>query len=399
MRPARRLYPMGATAISLESAVNTLVQSDLISGNALGGVQITGLGAGGNRVYGSTIGTDRAGSTALSNGLAALNNGIGVFVNGAAGNFIGGDGPGQGNLISGNATAGVYIFGRFAAGNTVAGNLIGTDSAGRRPLFATGSTPIQQVGVLINQAPGLDLQGASPGPGNTIGGPVSGARNVISGNQVGIQISGSDARGNVVFGNFVGPNASGGPGAGNTVGVYINGAPGNVVAGNVVSGNSSVGVYILGSVSTNNQVTGNLIGVGPDGLSRLSNSTGVFLENAPGNVIGGTAPGTGNVISANTIAGVYVLAGQSVGNVVRGNLIGYAVQWPDPIGQRPVRRTALQRARQHRAAIGTGGQPHRRQRHCQLPGVHGPDRVGKPPEWSISGSAIRGQTYQSAAPE
>ncbi len=60
------------------------------------------------------------------------------------------------------------------------------------------------------------------------------------------------------------------------MGVYINGAPGNIIggaAGNVISGNSSVGVYILGSPSTGNQVTGNIIGLAPDGSQRLPNQT------------------------------------------------------------------------------------------------------------------------------
>ena len=55
----------------------------------------------------------------------------------------------------------------------------------------------------------------------------------------------------------------------------------------MISGNSSVGVYILGSPSTGNVVAGNLIGLAPDGMQRLPNQTGVYIENAPGNVIGG----------------------------------------------------------------------------------------------------------------
>ena len=293
-------------------------------------MQISGFGAAGNSIFGCTIGTDRAGEIALGNGLASLNNGIGVFINGAEGNFVGGEVSGQGNLISGNATAGVYIFGRFASGNTVQGNRIGTNAAGLHPLLQGGSTLIQQVGVLINQAPGLDLQGISPGPGNTIGGTTAGAGNLISGNVAGIAISGAESQGNVVSGNLIGPAGNGGSGAGNTVGVYINGAPGNVIGGtsaasrNVISGNSSVGVYILGSPSTGNVVAGNLIGLAADGIHRLPNPTGVYIENAPGNVIGGGSSAAANVISANLSTGVYILGAQSVGNVVEGNLIGYA---------------------------------------------------------------------------
>ena len=319
------VLPNAGFGISIEGTTENLVQADLISGNAQGGVQITGFGAGGNRIFGCTIGTDRAGQVALGNGLASLNNGIGVFINGAAGNLVGGDVPGQGNLISGNATAGVYIFGRFASANTVQGNRIGTNATGQRPLEQNGSTPSQQVGVLINEAPGLDIQDVNPGPGNTIGGSTANAGNLISGNIVGIEISGAESSGNVVAGNLIGPSGSGGAGAGNTVGVYINGAPGNsigVVGGNVISGNSSVGVYILGSASTGNVVAGNVIGLAPDGIQRLPNPTGVYIENAPGNVIGGASSAAANVISANSSVGVYILGGQSVGNVVEGNLIG-----------------------------------------------------------------------------
>ena len=318
------VLPNAGFGISIEGTTDNLVQADLISGNAQGGVQITGSGAGGNRIFGCTIGTDRAGQVALGNGLASLNNGIGVFINGAEGNLVGG--PGQGNLISGNATAGVYIFGRFASANTVQGNRIGTNATGQRPIVQNGSTLSQQVGVLINDAPGLDIRNVSPGPGNTIGGSTANAGNLISGNIVGIMISGAQSSGNVVAGNLIGPSGSGGAGAGNTVGVYINGAPRNTIGvarGNVISGNSSVGVYILGSPSTGNMVAGgNLIGLAPDGIKRLPNPTGVYIENAPGNVIGGGSSVAANWISANRSVGVYILGAQSVGNVVEGNLIG-----------------------------------------------------------------------------
>ena len=322
------VLPNAGFGISIEGTTENLVQADLISGNAQGGVQISGFGAAGNSIFGCTIGTDRAGQVALGNGLASLNNGIGVFINGAEGNTIGGTAAGAGNLISGNATAGVYIFGRFASANTVQGNRIGTNATGQRPIVQNGSTLSQEVGVLISDAPGLNMQDVSPGPGNTIGGSTTNAGNLISGNIVGIMISGAQSSGNVVAGNLIGPSGSGGAGAGNTVGVYINGAPGNTIGGlvaadrNVISGNSSVGVYILGSASTGNVVAGNLIGLAPDGIQRLPNPTGVYIENAPGNTIGGGSSVAANVISANRIVGVYILGGQSVGNVVEGNLIG-----------------------------------------------------------------------------
>src|SRR5208337_4634451 len=136
------VLPNAGFGISIEGTTENLVQADLISGNAQGGVQISGFGAAGNSIFGCTIGTDRAGQVALGNGLASLNNGIGVFINGA----------------EGNATAGVYIFGRFASANTVQGNRIGTNATGQRPIVQNGSTLSQEVGVLISDAPGLNMQ-------------------------------------------------------------------------------------------------------------------------------------------------------------------------------------------------------------------------------------------------
>ncbi len=315
----------GGFGVSIETTSDNLVQNSLISGNTLGGVQITGLGASGNIILGSVIGTDRTGEIALGNGLASLNNGIGVFINGAEGNQVGGDAPGQGNLISGNATAGVYVFGRFAAANTVLGNRIGTDATGQRRITQGGSSPIQQVGVLISDAPGLDAQDVSPGPGNTIGGSGAGAGNLVSGNIVGVMISGAQSSGNVVAGNLIGPTASGEAGEGNTVGVYINSAPDNSIGaagGNVISGNSSVGVYVLGSSSTGNVIASNLIGLAPNGTTKLPNQTGIYVQNAPANRIGGASGANTNLVSANTLVGVYILGSQSVGNVVEGNVIG-----------------------------------------------------------------------------
>ena len=307
----------GLFGVSIEGASHTLVVDSLISANGAGGVQISGSSATGNRLLGLTIGTDRSGRSALSNG-------FGILVNGAGGNAIGGPGPGQGNLISGNTIAGIHLFGRFSAGNTIVGNRIGTDATGRRPIVIPGVNPTQQVGVLINAAPGLDANN-NAAPGNTIGGTTTAARNVISGNLVGVEINGADATGNVILGNLIGPTIDDAKGAGNTVGVFINGAPGNTIggaAGNVISANSSAGVYLLSNTATGNLIAGNLIGTTADGLRALGNQIGVYAENAPGNTIGGSTPSARNIIAANATAGVYLLGVQSVGNAVLGNNIG-----------------------------------------------------------------------------
>ena len=79
------------------------------------------------------------------------------------------------NVISGNLFAGIELFGT-ATLNLVYGNYIGLD--------ATGTLDRG------NDQEGIDLEFAG---GNTIGGPLAGQRNIISGNgSDGIEIDGGD---------------------------------------------------------------------------------------------------------------------------------------------------------------------------------------------------------------
>src|SRR5262249_52754784 len=153
----------------------------------------------------------------------AGNGGNGVFIYGTQQNVIGGatptEGPAPGNLISGNAQAGVAIFSPAfnapAMGNLVAGNLIGTDLTGKVSLG--------------NKSDCVDI--------------------------------------------FSGQN--------NQIG-ELNGI-------NVISGNQGNGVLIaqLSIVpATGNTLSGNYIGVGSDGITRVANTqNGVLVENASGNHI------------------------------------------------------------------------------------------------------------------
>jgi CSLREA domain-containing protein len=143
------------------------------------GVRITGSGATGNRVEGNYLGTDPSGTQKLGNG------DYGVAIGGAPNNTIGGTTPGARNLISGNL-GGVGIEGNGATGNKVTGNYIGTDRNGTADLGNSSS------GVLIDGA-----------PGNTVGGAVAGARNVISGNGIGVFVQGDGATGNRVLSNSI----------------------------------------------------------------------------------------------------------------------------------------------------------------------------------------------------
>ncbi len=73
---------------------------------------------------------------------------------------------------------------------------------------------------------------------------------------------------------------------------------------------------------------GNLIGldvhgnaVNSNAANPASNGIGIYLQNSSGNTIGGPA-GAGNVISANTQAGIELTGLYSTLNVIQGNEIG-----------------------------------------------------------------------------
>ena len=161
------------------------------------------------------------------------------------------------------------------------------------------------------------------GTGNRIGG--SGAGNVISANvQSGIRIEGLGATGNVIQGNFIGVDPSGSSAvAGQGSGIQLRDGPNNVIGGgdlgegNVISGNNfGIDVFFASAV-----IQGNLIGTDAVGMSGLGNGVyGIAITGGPGSLIGGSAPGEGNLISDNAQHGIRLSL--SDGALVQGNRIG-----------------------------------------------------------------------------
>jgi titin len=280
---------------------------NVISGNTNAGIEVSGKGTRGNLVRGNRIGTDPAGSSAMSDG-------VGIMVHGGAnGNTVGGTTPGARNLVSGNLGTGISLSGAGTTNNVVEGNRIGTNAAGTAAL--TNST-------------GLRIEvGAT---GNTVGGTAAGAANLISGNDIGLSISGAGATANVVAGNLIGTDASGSAALGNIVGLSVgDGATGNTVGGttagarNLISANSQYGVWITGAGTSANRVQGNRIGTNAAGTAALGNTDGVHVDGgATGNFIGGATAGAGNLISGNGEDGVDVADPGTTGNRLRGNRIG-----------------------------------------------------------------------------
>ena len=167
--------------------------------------------------------------------------GVEIF-GGATGNTIGGSVAGEGNVVSGNTSNGVYITGSGTTANFVRGNYIGTNAAGTAAV-ANG------IGVTISGSAGA----------NTIGGTASTERNTISGNSVGLLIN---ADSNIVLGNFVGTNAAGAATVPNANGIYISGASNSIGGigagqGNTIAFNSSLGIVL--SLGSGNNFRGNSI--------------------------------------------------------------------------------------------------------------------------------------------
>ncbi|MFN2509092.1 MAG: beta strand repeat-containing protein [Chthoniobacterales bacterium] len=307
----------GSSGVCINAGPNNTVggtatgAGNLISGNVLSGVQIDPPSSG-NFVQGNYIGIAASGATAIANSAD------GVFINDSPNNTIGGAAAGARNVISGNFLDGVRIEGSSAIGNAVQGNFIGTTASGSAALGNLGPA-------------GVELR-APLNANNVIGGAVSGAGNVISGNTHGILIA---SNANTVQGNFIGTDVNGSgalPNSGDGVRLFL--AFRNIIGGttaearNTISGNGGAGVSISGVLFPNgaafasgNVIQGNYIGTDSIGANAVGNTTGVLAQDAAtNNVIGGTSADAGNVISGNLGDGVVIRFGG--GNRLEGNLIG-----------------------------------------------------------------------------
>jgi uncharacterized repeat protein (TIGR01451 family) len=89
-------------------------------------------------------------------------------------------------------------------------------------------------------------------------------------------------------------------------------------AGNLISGNGATGV-VLTNGSAVNAILGNQIGPDIEGNPGIGNQTGVVVNNASSNAIGGAVAAAANIIGFNTGAGVVISSG--VANLIRGNSI------------------------------------------------------------------------------
>ena len=208
---------------------------------------------------------------------------------------------GNSNVISGNAEYGVFLDSN-TVGNVVIGNDIGTDPSGS---------------IAVTNG----LSGIFMGNGtfsNTI------ASNVLSAN-VGYGIFMTNTAWNTISGNNIGVSAGGETALPNTQSgiLMTSGAVSNWIgAHNVISGNEIYGIEMIGV--SNNLVFGNYFGTDAKGTNSMGNQQyGVGLVQGSGrNTLGGSMVGAGNVLSGNTGYNVLIEDPGTIGNLVAGNLIG-----------------------------------------------------------------------------
>jgi hypothetical protein len=288
------------------------VRGLIISGGS-NGVTITGTSSDPpDTIAGNFIGTNAAGSAAVQiSGSAVLAN-TGPTNN----NVIGGTGLADRNLIGGAQTAGVNVSG---TGNEILGNFIGTNAAGTGSIALSASAA---AGILVAAGATSDTR---------IGGTAAGCGNVISGNGGAGILRATGVPGNTelptqIQGNLIGTNAAGTAALPNLLGVsgyhFMVGGT-TAASGNVISGNSGAGVTMF-SLCT---VQGNLIGTNTTGTVAIPNGIGADDRSTSSNLLGGTATGSGNVISGNSGDGVYVSVSTNTAPAVtqmliQGNLIG-----------------------------------------------------------------------------
>ena len=304
-----------ANVIGSNGQGDVAAEGNVISGFGADGISIHDTGTIQNIVAGNYIGTNAAGTAALANG----GDGVEIY-SGSNGNTIGGTAAGAGNVISGNTGNGVEID--SSSNILVAGNYIGTNAGG--------------TAALGNRGNGISVQSGSTNV--TIGGTVAGAANVISGNSgsapnyiCGINMGGAGTSNNLIEGNFIGTDKTGTVALGNAYdGISIGGgASSNTVGGtsaaarNIISANAADGVefYVSGS---GNVIEGNYIGTDVTGTHALGSQTTGIVDGttSSGNIIGGTTAGAGNLISGNTGDGIYIYRADSGNNLIAGNFIG-----------------------------------------------------------------------------
>jgi len=257
---------------------------NIISGNGFEGIEIAASDQA--FLYGNLVGVSRNGLIDLGNGQSGIR-----ITSGSDNNVIGADSDDESNVISGNGVHGIRLGGD---GTRVEGNYIGTTSSGNSAL---GN---DQGGIFVD----FDTFG-----NHVIGAP--GGGNIISGNDFGIVMRGS---GNSISHNIIGLNR-------NENGVISNANEGisivedafsNVVDFNVIGGNN-IGILLRDALVQDNFIDNNILGTGAGGGNYPNTQYGIAIElDANSNLIS-------NNLVLNSDVGIFLDGSSTEFNELTGN--------------------------------------------------------------------------------
>ncbi len=274
-------------------------EGNIISGNSQTGILLDGLEANHNTIVRNQIGSDS---------IEGLGNGNqGILIINAGQNWIGTELSDSGiNFISGNGGAGIRIQGEEARGNIIAKNFIGTE-------FGSETFGNEGSGILIHDAPETQILDNVISGNDECGIEINGFLSTeirIQKNKIGTDKTGEIALGNGLDGiKLI-----------NVSSIQIGGD--EPEQGNVISGNTYSGIFMDG-VFTNNRIQGNRIGTDQEGLFPLGNGAyGIRIQNSGSSQIGGVNSGSGNLISANGRSGIFLEESGAGNNKILGNFIG-----------------------------------------------------------------------------
>jgi uncharacterized repeat protein (TIGR01451 family) len=262
----------------------------LIKGpNWTGSGLIFGPGSSGSFLYGlylfrfNTVVTVDSDEVTIRNNQLSGNDGL---VLGGTGSRVGGV-DGEGNVITGNFNTGMLVTG---SNHVISDNVINNNL---------------DEGVRITSATGVFIGATGPH-----------AENVITGNNIGIEIDAGS--GNTIAGNFLGTDATGTLSTGgNSVGIWVK-SPGNIIGTptgrNVVADCNQYAIYVTNATDT--VVQNNYVGVDVTGTRVLYNDGWTTIGGGTNVVIGGTGPSEGNIFMGSEFEGL------SVGNIQSGRISG-----------------------------------------------------------------------------
>jgi hypothetical protein len=327
--------PLGNSGYGVEvadSSENTIggttqAQRNVISGNALVGVLLSGSQTFSNTVAGNFIGTNQLGTVDWGNGQDGVQ-----IANGAYNNTISGT-PSARSVISGNAGYGIRITDVDTTGNEVIGNYIGVrDNGTQRLSNDLGGVRIENQASdnMIGAAGQSNVISGNTGHGVSIGRTSVGLptfNNKVVGNIIGLNFTASAPISNTESGVFIG-----GGFAGNEVEIEtFNTQIGGSTEGerNILAGNGESGIFIDGSSTLSNTITGNIIGLARSGVggpfTATAANTGDGIRVTGGEIlrIGGPTVAEGNLIAANGGDGISLT--DVVSTTIQSNRIGWVV--------------------------------------------------------------------------